>query len=107
MLSPGEVTIKILTPSNGVHLTLKVMDGEIIKSISETGEVPLHNHYAVFSAPPSQWWTDVRFACSGIQLCTSQHEAENFHAKHGLYRGDVISLGKLWELSKVLALICS
>ncbi|KIW88563.1 uncharacterized protein Z519_10609 [Cladophialophora bantiana CBS 173.52] len=100
MLSPGEVKVKVMTPSNGEHLTFEFADGDISKAIGEEGETPLQKYYAVFSAPPSQWWIDVRFACSGIQICTTEPEAQKFHAKHGLYYGYVISLDKLWELSK-------
>ncbi|EXJ70364.1 uncharacterized protein A1O5_06432 [Cladophialophora psammophila CBS 110553] len=89
-----------MTPSNGEHLTFEFAEGNITKAISEGEEAPLQKYYTVFSAPPSQWWTDVRFACGGIQICTSELEAQNFHAKHGLHYGDVISLDKLWELSK-------
>lgn len=101
MLSPGEVNVKVMAPSNGSYLVFTIIDGEIEKVVDIVGETPLHNIYTVFSAPPSQWWKDVRFACSGIQICTSKHEAESWHTRHTFHYGDVITLDQLWELSKV------
>ncbi|KIW35266.1 uncharacterized protein PV07_01970 [Cladophialophora immunda] len=100
MLSPGEVNVKVLTPSQGELLTFEVVDGDITKVIGENGERSLQQYYAFFSAPPSKWWIDVRFACSGIQICTSEQEAQSFAQRHAFHHGDVISLDKLWKLSK-------
>ncbi|KAK7738304.1 hypothetical protein SLS63_002640, partial [Diaporthe eres] len=53
----------------------------------------------VFCTPPSTWWTDVHYACSTIQLCTTRNEAEKYHERHGFGKGDIMSAETLWELS--------
>jgi hypothetical protein len=95
MLSPtSEVTIKAITAS-GTLCSVEIANGEI-KDLAS-----LREWHIVFSAPPSKWWNDVRFACSSIQLCTSKREAEEWHLLHGFYKGDVVGLEALWELAKV------
>lgn len=101
MLSPDEVIIKAMISSSGDLLTIKVISGEITEVLNNGREIPSQNIHTVFSAPPSQWWKDVRFACSGIQLCTSKAEADKWHVNHGFPYGDVIGLDQLWKLSKV------
>jgi hypothetical protein len=101
MLSPDKVNVKVMAPSNGAFLTFEIVGGEIVKALDTGVEIPLYNIFTVFSAPPSQWWNNVRFACSGIQICTSKQEAETWHARHAFHYGDVITLEQLWKLSKV------
>lgn len=93
MLSPAEVTVTWLNPSGPCAIT--VTEGKIADADS------LSQYHATFCAPPSKWWDDVRFACSTIQLCISREEAETWHRRHGFYEGEVMSLGTLWDLSKV------
>ena len=94
MLSPAETIVTWLTASEGA-LAIRVSNGDI------TDPKALSQYHATFCAPPSKWWNNVRFACSTIQLCTSKGAAEDWHRKHGFYKGEVMSLGTLWDLSKV------
>lgn len=94
MVSPANTTVTCLTASDG-PCTIKVVDGEIADTEAQS------RYHATFCAPPSKWWNNVRFACSTIQLCKTRAEAENWHLRHGFYKGEVMSLGTLWDLSKV------
>lgn len=98
MLSPKDAAVRILTAS-GNAITIPVNNDQI------RDERALQNYYAVFSASPSKWWKDVRFACSGIQVCTSREEAEQWHEKHGFPPGDIVTLEQLWKLSKVVSIL--
>ena len=94
MLGAEPVTVHILTAS-GQSIRISFLDGEMVP------EECHQDMRVVFSAVPSDYWLDVRFACSGIQVCTSPSEAESWHEDHGFPRGDIISLQQLWELSRV------
>ncbi|KAL6866050.1 hypothetical protein ACO1O0_002150 [Amphichorda felina] len=95
MLSPNEVTVNVLTAS-GEYARVHISNDQIIQD-----DPALKDYFSTFSAPPSTWWKGVRFACSGIQICTSREEANGWHQKHGFPHGDVITLDQLWKLSKV------
>ena len=95
MLSPNEVTVNVLTAS-GECARVHIANDQIVQD-----DPALKDYFSTFSAPPSTWWKDVRFACSGIQICTSREEADGWHQKHGFPYGDVITLDQLWKLSKV------
>lgn len=97
MLLPAELTVKILSPSNGgEYVTMKMRGGQILD------EAARREYYITFSPPPSTWWNDVRFTCSTIQLCTSKQDAEGLFERLGFRRGDTMDLDTLWELSKVM-----
>lgn len=70
MLGAEPVTVHILTAS-GECIRISFLDGEMVADKSHD------DMRVVFSAVPSDYWLDVRFACSGIQVCTSRSEAES------------------------------
>ena len=98
MLGAEPVTVHSLTAS-GECVRLSFLDGDMVPDKSHD------DMRVVFSAVPSNYWLDVRFACSGIQVCTSLSEAESWHENHGFPRGDIITLQQLWELSRVRMLL--
>jgi hypothetical protein len=101
MLSPlSDVTINALS-HRGTHVVANATDEKLKGTIiAGTDEKSVHECFVVFSAPPSKWWNDVRFACGTIQLCTSLQEAETYHRSRGFYTGDIVDLDTIWKLSK-------
>ncbi|KAJ6443516.1 AIF-like mitochondrial oxidoreductase (Nfrl) [Purpureocillium lavendulum] len=97
------VSVHALTAPAGALTVLTVTrDGNLVvppQHRTDTGaeEYDLH---AVFSAPPSRWWADVRFACGTIQLCATRAEAEAWPRRHGFLDGDAVRLDALWRLAK-------
>jgi hypothetical protein len=101
MLSPDEVTVEVMSPTSGTNLYFRIAN-DVIKTVdTATGTLPMKDCYTTFCVPLLEWWTDVHFACSTIQMCTSREEAENYHQRHGFHKGEVLDLNTLWELSKV------
>lgn len=101
MLSPGEVTVTVMSPTSGKQLSFKIANNEITSVDTATEAWSKEDCYTAFCVPLRQWWTDVHFACSNIQMCTSKKEAENYPQRHGFLKGEVMDLATLWELSKV------
>ena len=111
MLYPNSdtaVEVHALTASSGSRVIRVDKDGTLAGTKTSSTDYSsssispdLQSYHVVFSAPPSRWWADVRFACSTIPLCTTRAEAEAWHRRHGFYEGDVMSLATLWGLAKV------
>ena len=101
MLSPAEVTVEVMSPTTGKQLSFKIVNNDIKSVDTATGALSMKDCYTTFCVPLLQWWTDVHFACSNIQMCTSRAEAENYYQRHGFHKGEVMDLNTLWELSKV------
>jgi hypothetical protein len=97
MLGTLETTISTRSGSIGKDLTITVADGQIVQTGGNgVGDCCVH-----FSVPPSKWWNNVRFACATIQLFSSRSEAFAWSEKYGFYKGEVLDVKTLWELSKV------
>jgi hypothetical protein len=101
MLSPAEVIVEVMSPTSGKQLSFRIVNTRIETVSTITGSLPMEDCYTTFCVPPLQWWIDVHFACSNIQMCTSKEEAEDYHRRHGFHNGEVMDLNTLWELSKV------
>ena len=101
MLSPAEVLVSVLT-HRGENLRFQVKDGYFQGAERGDGKLePPGNFFAIFSPPPSQWWADVRFTCSTIQICTSREEADQWHSLRGFHKGTALDMATLWKLSNV------
>lgn len=94
MLSPKRASVKVLD-ARGELITVSMADGKLELDASQK------ELCTVFCTPPSTWWTDVHYACSTIQLCTTRGEAEQYHERHGFGKGDIMSAETLWKLSLV------
>ncbi|KAG6368754.1 hypothetical protein INS49_002968 [Diaporthe citri] len=92
MLSPARASVKVLG-ATGEVITVSMANGQLELDGSQ------EELCTVFCTPPSTWWTDVHYACSTIQLCTTRDEAEQYHERHGFGKGDVMSAETLWKLS--------
>ncbi|KAK0660336.1 hypothetical protein DIS24_g3437 [Lasiodiplodia hormozganensis] len=53
-----------------------------------------------FSAPPSTWWVDVKFACGTIHVFKDKAEANDWCETHGFRHGAIMDLDTMWKLSK-------
>lgn len=65
----SSVLLRVLSGSRNDELQIEWRNGEMVT----TG---CKDYVAHFSVPPSQFWIDVRYTCSTIQLFQSEIQAE-------------------------------
>lgn len=76
----SSVILRVLSGSRNDELQIEWRDGEMVT----TG---CKDYVAHFSVPPSQFWIDVRYTCSTIQLFQSEIQAESWVSQSA---GDVL-----------------
>lgn len=80
MLLPSEipVTVSVRSGSIGKELVFEVSDAGIhLQGGGQTGKCVVH-----YSAPPSSWWIDVKFACGTIHVFEDKDEAATWVSQY-------------------------
>ncbi|KAH8807368.1 Alkylmercury lyase-domain-containing protein [Xylogone sp. PMI_703] len=91
----GVIHIHARSGSIGQEIHFEIENGTV-STKTQTKDPVIH-----FSVPPSEWWRDVHFTCSTIQVFASEKEPDQWCKQRGFNRGSIISLPTMWELAKV------
>lgn len=75
----------------GRPITLDVRDGRLSDE-SLVAHVPL---------PARDWWKDIDFTCGNLLAFSEREDVEEWLARTGLTRGEVVPIPTMWRLAKV------
>jgi hypothetical protein len=90
-LLKGDVTITTTLGANGKQIDIHIKDGRVIGDY-------LHVHFPI---PMKSAWENVIYTCSTMLFFENEADIDSWCRKHGIERGDVQPIEKIWEFSKV------
>ncbi|KAM5386615.1 hypothetical protein ACJZ2D_000578 [Fusarium nematophilum] len=99
MLVPSETpaTVALRAGSIGQELVFQVTEDGINL---EQGQAERDRCVVHYSAPPSSWWIDVKFACGTIHVFAEESEAVAWCHQRGFNFGETMNLDTMWKLAK-------
>lgn len=86
-----DVIITTTLGADGKQIDVNIIDGHIAET----------NLYVHFPVPMKNAWDNVIYTCSVMLLFESESQINEWCAKHRIGKGDVQSIAKIWEFSKV------
>lgn len=86
-----DASITTTLGGESTQVTVDVVDGAVSHE-----ELLVH-----FPIPMQRAWDNVIYTCSNMLLFDSEEAIDSWCARHGMPRGDVRTLGKVWEFAKV------
>jgi hypothetical protein len=93
-------TAALLDEDVSIITTLGAESKQIVVEIKD-GKVLNENLHIHFPVPMVNAWDNVIFTCSTILLFDSEAEIDRWCDRHGIAKGDVQPIQKIWEFSKV------
>jgi hypothetical protein len=88
---PGETRIETRSGAAGEPLEL------VVRQDGTLSDPFLVIHLAV---PALHWWDDISFACGTILLFRSAEEIDGWCERHGIPRGETITVQQGWDLAR-------
>jgi hypothetical protein len=83
---------KIFTKLSGEkeNLLIEIIDGKVIQN----------NLLVHFPIPAKHFWDNVIYTCANMLTFSDKVQVNEWCQQHNITRGEVHSLGKIWELAK-------
>ena len=82
-----------------ITTTLGGESRQVVVEIKD-GQVVNDNLFIHFPIPMSKAWDNVIYTCSTMLMFSSENEVDLWCRRHGLAKGDVQPIAKIWEFSK-------
>ena len=82
---------------------ITTLGGEAEQIIVEIkgGQIQNHDLFVHFPIPMVRAWDNVTFICSTMLLFASENDIDKWCKRHGMKKGDIQPINKIWEFSKV------
>lgn len=87
----GDLTITTTLGGESKQVVVEVRKGEVTNK-------DLHIHFPV---PMRKAWDNVIYTCSTMLMFESESDVDDWCERHGLPRGDIQPIQRIWEFSKV------
>ncbi len=85
-----DVRIRTVLGGETTQITLHIVEGELKE-----------DQYVVhFPIPMQEAWNNVIYTCSNMLIFENEAQVDRWVEKHGMRRGDVQPIGKIWQFSK-------
>lgn len=86
-----DLTITTNLGAENAQIKIEIRNGQIV-----TKDLFVH-----FPIPMVQAWDNVVYTCSTMLVFKSENSVEEWCLRHGIKKGDVQPIGKIWEFAKV------
>lgn len=86
-----DLTITTTLGGEAKQVVIEVSDGRLVNE----------NLFIHFPVPMSNAWDNVTFTCSVMLMFESELHIDDWCHRHGMSKGDVQPIGKIWEFAKV------
>lgn len=86
-----DLTITTTLGGESKQVVIKIKDGQILND----------RIYIHFPIPMVKAWDNVTYTCSTMLMFESESDIENWCDRHGMDKGDVQPISKIWEFSKI------
>lgn len=64
------------------------------------GQIQDKGYFIHFPVPMKNAWDNVIYSCSNMLVFESEKQIDNWSKKHGIDKGDIQPIGKIWKFSK-------
>ncbi len=86
-----DVTITTALGANGRQVDVRIRHGRLVDD----------SFVVHFPVPMMQAWDNVIYTCSTMLLFENETQVVDWSARHGIARGDVQPIGRIWEFARV------
>ncbi len=86
-----DLTITTTLGGESKQVVIEIRDGEVVND----------NIYIHFPVPMVKAWDNVTYTCSTMLMFESEDDIGSWCDRHGIEKGDVQPIDKVWEFSKI------